>query len=189
MAEMKLKDYEHHFEELGISLDPVQLRRHKKLLYHIDVTLDYLERRLEEDDDWWIVGTFASLRSDLLASQGMDQDKIVEQAKSELQRITAISGNNPEKTIQLSGWMDAWLNPKGLSRLRNSLNIRLQALSTSTESKMVRIPVSGHTRGRFNQLLESTGPKQGYDEFMNRLINFYAQMHGIKLDDGKKAGQ
>lgn len=179
MAEMQLKDYEHYFEQRGITLPPNQLRRYKKIIYHLDVTESYLQKRLEEDHTWWAECVSGSPKAAVLEKQRKPIEAIIKKAKSDLSNALA-AGKEAERAVQIAGWLDGWLSEKGLARLRNSLNTRLYALADEDEERTVRIPILSSTRNRLYELIHHTDSGQTYDDMLNHLIVYYCQMNGIE---------
>lgn len=186
MADMKLKDYEEYFEEAGISLPTRLLHRYKKIIYHLDVTQDYLEGRLEEDMKWWAAAISGSTRVALMTKEGTSKEAAVHLAKEELQEILSVEGK-ARRAERLASWLGEWYGKTGLARLRNSLNTRLYAIADQEEDKLVRIPVMSPTRDRLTKLMGLTGDQQSYDAMLNKLIGFYSQMHGFDIFESTDA--
>lgn len=192
---MKISDYAEHFQRKGIAIPHHLLDRHKKALFHLEITEEYLARRLGESDEWWVEVVNSSQKALSLHEDSYVESDVIKRAKQELEEILGFDDVN-QRTISLADWMDGWLNKTGRARVRNGLNSQLNIRAKDDAERQVRIPLLKTTRDKLSKLIDTTNSESSYDEMIGQLINFYIRMNGISLPKGepeykhrKKAGR
>lgn len=184
MAEMKLDAYKKYFEAKGVVLPPSLLNRHKKAIYYIGITEDYLSKRLmDSDDKWWVASVSGSrLEDDYAREDVLSLDGVIIVAQRQLSTLLELP-EEADRIVRLAEWMDLSLGPTGLAKIRNALNARLASLAKEDGEKVVRLPIMASTRDSLAQIIDEVAPDKNYDQMIRQIISYYANMHAIKLSD------
>lgn len=184
MAEMKLDAYKKYFEAKGVVLSPSLLNRHKKAIYHIGITEDYLAKRLTDGDaKWWEASVSGSRLEDNYAKADLLLlDGVIKVAQNKLTTLLKLP-EEADRMVRLAEWMDLSLGATGLAKIRNALNARLASLSKEDGEKIVRLPIMSSTRDSLAQIIDEVAPDKNYDQMIRQIISYYANMHAIKLSD------
>lgn len=162
-------EYLQKLKAAGINVPAYEARRFHVLLLRLDTMKAYVQRKLDESGDQWLMSLIKGGEAYLKRKNADYSDvEIVQEARQSLLDVLEIPSNGSIDPEAVSKWLLEWLSEDGLSKLRSAVNGQIAS------KRRKRSPISCYTetRDRFNQAQKQNGWPSG-DAFLNHLLDLY----------------
>lgn len=178
MASKIMQSHADEMKKLGIDVSPEQARRYKQLIKHIDITKDYLQARIVPlDVDWWSTVVTDCKQEKVLEDEGLISKEIYQRGADSLSEVLS-KNSDAEVATALANWMDEWVGPAGIKRIRNSINPAVRFRKKKRHS----LSVTENTHEKFVTVYDKVPEAQSFDDMVEIMTIFFAKHHGINLE-------